>query len=77
MNLFVSGGPPRQWGTSSSVGDLLVSWGTSSSVGRSSSLIDHYLFFLLQVIGDNDVSVPTHLYKIIVAENEGEPPLLG
>ncbi|XP_019849030.1 PREDICTED: nuclease EXOG, mitochondrial-like [Amphimedon queenslandica] len=31
-----------------------------------------------QVIGDNNVSVPTHLFKILLAEREDEePPLLG
>lgn len=32
----------------------------------------------VQVIGSNDVAVPTHLFKIIVAENDGESqPLLA
>ncbi len=30
----------------------------------------YMLFGKLQVIGDNEVSVPTHLYKVVVAERE-------
>ncbi len=33
---------------------------------------------MLQVIGENNVAVPTHLFKIILAEDRAaSPPLLG
>ena len=33
--------------------------------------------YLIQIIGEGGVSVPTHLFKIIVAEKDGDAPLLG
>lgn len=32
---------------------------------------------LYQVIGENNIGVPTHLYKVILAERAGEVPSLG
>ncbi|EDO41220.1 predicted protein, partial [Nematostella vectensis] len=34
-------------------------------------------FVKYEVIGDNNVAVPTHLFKAILAETEGKPALLG
>ncbi len=36
------------------------------------------VLLVLQVIGENNVAVPTHLFKIILAEDRPDsPPLLG
>lgn len=34
-------------------------------------------FVHYEVIGENNVAVPTHLYKVVLAENDSQAPLIG
>lgn len=36
-----------------------------------------FYIFYAQVIGDNNVAVPTHLYKVILAEDDNKESVLG
>ena len=55
------------------------------ALGKDAKVIVLSLFYVLycwsnvvlQVIGANNVAVPTHLFKVVVAENAGEIPLVA
>lgn len=40
-------------------------------------LLTHVFICCYQVIGTNNVAVPTHLYKVVLAEDDDKPTILG